>query len=269
LWSQLTDFLKSEEEKRENSRSIGACYRGKPRARCGHCGKIRFRRGESHRQYYFQSKDKADDVVHRIGKNAVAIRADVRDKEQVEKMMSQAKEHFSKPVTTIVNNALMNYRFDPVTRKDAFAIRWDDYKTQLEGSVQGALNTTQAALADMKELHYGRIVNIGTNLFQNPVVAYHEYTTGKAALLGFTRNMANELGQYGVTVNMVSGGLLQVTDASAATTKEVFGLIESITPLRRVTTPDEVADAVLFFASSWGRTVTGQNLVVDGGLVMD
>lgn len=115
---------------------------------------------------------------------------------------------------------------------------------------------------------FGRIINIGTNLVQHPVVPYHDYTTAKAALLGFTRNMANELGADGITVNMVSGGLLKITDASKATTDEVFEAIKNSTPLRKVTAPEEVADAVLFFASPWARAVTGQNLLVDGGLVM-
>ena len=66
---------------------------------------------------------------------------------------------------------------------------------------------------------------------------------------------------------MVSGGLLRTTDASAATPDEVFDLIASGTPLRRVIAPAELADAVLFFASPWARAVTGQNLIVDGGLV--
>jgi NAD(P)-dependent dehydrogenase (short-subunit alcohol dehydrogenase family) len=73
----------------------------------------------------------------------------------------------------------------------------------------------------------------------------------------------------GDAVNMVSGGLLRTTDASAATPDAVFDLIAASTPLRRVTTPEEFADAVLFFASPWARSVTGQNLVVDGGLVKD
>jgi len=63
--------------------------------------------------------------------------------------------------------------------------------------------------------------------------------------------------------------LLKTTDASRATSDEVFKLIEATTPLRRVTSPEELADAVLFFASPWSRAVTGQNLIVDGGLVMD
>ncbi|KAG1441963.1 hypothetical protein G6F57_018555 [Rhizopus arrhizus] len=113
----------------------------------------------------------------------------------------------------------------------------------------------------------GRIINIGTNLFQNPVVPYHDYTAAKAALLSFTRTLSQDLGPDGITVNMVSGGLLRTTDASAATPEAVFDLIAASSPLRTVTTPEQFADAVLFFASPWSRSVTGQNLVVDGGLV--
>ena len=112
-------------------------------------------------------------------------------------------------------------------------------------------------------------INIGTNLFQNPVVPYHDYTAIKASLLSLTRTTAAELGPDGITVNMVSGGLLRTTDASAATPEAVFDFIAQSTPLRSVTTPAELADAVLFFASPWGRAVTGQNMVVDGGLVFN
>ena len=119
----------------------------------------------------------------------------------------------------------------------------------------------------MRARGFGRVVNIGTNLFQNPVVPYHDYTAAKAALLSLTRTASADLGPDGITVNMLSGGLLRTTDASAGTPEAVFDLIAASTPLRRVTTPQEFADAVLFFASPWARAVTGQNLVVDGGLV--
>ena len=138
-----------------------------------------------------------------------------------------------------------------------------------EGSVRGALNTVQAALPGMRANGYGRVINVGTNLFQNPVVPYHDYTAAKAALLSLTRTLAGDLGPDGITVNMLSGGLLRTTHASAATPEAVFDYIAANTPLRSVTTPTEFADAVLFFASPWSRAVTGQNLVVDGGLVRD
>ena len=136
-------------------------------------------------------------------------------------------------------------------------------------SLGGSLNLIQATAPAMAQAGFGRIVNIGTNLFQNPVVPYHDYTAAKAALLSLTRTAAADLGPSGITVNMVSGGLLRTTDASAATPEAVFDYVAAATPLRRVTTPEEFADAVLFFASPWARAVTGQNLVVDGGLVKD
>ncbi|WP_010281941.1 3-oxoacyl-ACP reductase [Bacillus timonensis] len=218
---------------------------------------------------YFQSEAKAHNLKEEIGENAIAIQADIRNREQVDSMFLQAKQHFNQPITTVINNALINFRFDPVARKNAENISWEDYHVQLEGAIRGALHTTQAAVSDMKEIGFGRIVMIGTNLVQNPVVAYHDYNTSKAALLGFTRNMAKDLGAYRINVNMISGGLLQTTDASSATSEEVFQLIKDSTPLQKVTTPEDVASAVLFFASPWSKGVTGQNLVVDGGLVMD
>lgn len=206
---------------------------------------------------YYAREEKANHLVNELGKNAIALQADVRNSEEVEAMFAKAKLHFQAPITTVVNNALIAYSFDPLKKKDAYTIGWEDYLQQLEGSIKGALNTTQAALADMKKRGFGRIINIGTNLFQHPVVAYHDYTTSKAALLGFTRNMASELGEYHITVNMVSAGLLKVTDASKATTDEVFQIIENTSPLKKATDPKEVADAILFFASPWSRAVTG------------
>src|SRR5690554_4978725 len=171
------------------------------------------------------------------------------------------------PITTVVNNALPAFSFNGDARPHADQLSWENMNQQLDGIVRGSLNTTQAALTGMRELGYGRIINIGTNLFQNPVVPYHDYTAAKAALLSLTRTLSQELGTDGITVNMLSGGLLRTTDASSATPEAVFDIIAANTPLGSVTTPAEFADAILFFASPWARAVTGQNLIVDGGLV--
>lgn len=219
---------------------------------------------------YYKSAEQAEELVRSIGeKQAIAIQADIRQENDVKRMFEEAKSHFGKPVTTIVNNALVNFSFNGDQRKNLETIGWQDFQCQFEGSVKATLNTLQAAKKDMETMQFGRIITIGTNLFQNPVVPYHEYNTSKAALLGLTRNIAKELGAFGITANMVSGGLLHKTDASAATPDAVFDIIKASTPLQRVTTPEDVADAILFFASPWSRAITGQNLVVDGGLVMN
>jgi 3-oxoacyl-[acyl-carrier protein] reductase len=219
---------------------------------------------------YRRSRAQAQAVAAELGPaRAVALQADVTRRDEVDAMLEAAAGHFGRPVTTVVNNALPDFSFNGDARSKADDIGWGEFTAQLAGTLGGALNTVQAALPTMREARFGRIVNIGSNLFQNPVVPYHDYTAAKAALLSLTRTLSAELGPDGITVNMVSGGLLRTTDASRATPDAVFDLIAASTPLRRVTTPEEFADAVLFFASPWSRAVTGQNLVVDGGLVKD
>ncbi len=114
----------------------------------------------------------------------------------------------------------------------------------------------------------GRIISILSNLINNPVVAYHDYTTAKSSFLGFSRNLAAELGPHNITVNMIAGGLIEGTDASAPTTEEVRHLVAGSTPLRRLGTPEDLGRAVLMFASPWSGFVTGQYITCDGGLVM-
>ncbi|WP_406852066.1 3-oxoacyl-ACP reductase [Brevundimonas sp. BH3] len=210
----------------------------------------------------------AQALADELGDRVIALQADVTDRTSVEAMLAAAQSHFGGPVTTVVNNAL-DYSFNGDARSQMETIGWDEFASQFDTVIKGALNVIQAATPAMKTQGFGRVINIGTNLVQNPVVPYHDYTAAKAALMSLTRTAAGDLGPLGITVNMVSGGLLRTTDASAATPDAVFDLIASMTPLRSVTTPQEFADAILFFASPWSRAVTGQNLVVDGGLVRD
>lgn len=218
---------------------------------------------------YHRSEAAALALAEELGPRAIALQADVTDAAAVQSLFAAARERTGAGISALVNNALAQFSFDGDARPRLGDIAWERFSQQIEGAVKGALNTMQAALPGMRAQGFGRIVNVGTNLFQNPVVPYHDYTAAKAALLSLTRTAANDLGPDGITVNMVSGGLLRTTDASSATPEAVFDLIASLTPLRRVTTPAEFADAVLFFLSPWARAVTGQNLVVDSGLVKD
>ncbi|MCV3768431.1 3-oxoacyl-ACP reductase [Rhizobium sp. TRM95796] len=215
---------------------------------------------------YRNSREKAEALAETLGPKARAIRADVRNANDVEALIEAAKDAFG-GVDTVAHNALADFSFNGEARDKLDHLSWEAVNAHLETGLKGALNLIRAARPGLASQGSGRLVFIGTNLFQNPVVPYHDYTAAKAALLSLTRTAAKELGPDGITVNMVSGGLLRMTDASAATPEAVFDLIAANTPLQRVTTPEEAADAVLFFASPWARAVTGQNLIVDGGLV--
>tara|TARA_A100001388_G_C28769944_1_gene503180 strand:+ start:2052 stop:2804 length:753 start_codon:yes stop_codon:yes gene_type:complete len=218
---------------------------------------------------YFKSQDKAENLSKELGDNAHAFFGDVSDLNQVKKMINEIEDIFNQSPSILVNNAMTDYVFNGDERRLADEISWDEISKHLDVTLKGSLNLIQSLIPSMKKNSYGRIINIGTNLFQNPVVPYHDYTIAKAALLGLTRTFAKDLGTMGITVNMVSGGLLKVTDASAATPDAVFDAIAEMTPLQKVTTTEDFSDAVLFFASHQSRSITGQNLTVDGGLTFN
>jgi len=221
---------------------------------------------------YFQSKDKADAIVAEInaktGGRAVAAYGDVTSKSDMVGLVAAAKQAFG-TVHILVNNALAHYQFNPASKSVTIAtIEWSDFDGQLQGTIKGAVNAVQACLPMFEAQGFGKVVNIGSNLVYNPVVTYYDYTSAKAALVGITRNLAAELGPKGVRVNLVAGGLLETTDASALTTKEVFGYVAAATPLRKTTTVKDFAEATVYFAADASNAVTGQSLSVDGGLTM-
>jgi 3-oxoacyl-[acyl-carrier protein] reductase len=217
---------------------------------------------------YRKSFESAKKLSISLGERAVLVQGDVRNKDDVLKIKDELKKQ-NIIVNTIIHNAIDDYIFNGDQRKKIDELEWNDFENQIHTTQKGFLNLINVFTPTMKEQHFGRIVTIGTNLFQNPVVPYHDYIAAKSGLLSLTRTSAIDLGQYNITVNMVSGGLLKITDASKATPDSVFDYISSITPLRKVTTIEDISDAILFFASPWSRAVTGQNLIVDGGLVLN
>ena len=218
---------------------------------------------------YYKSQEKALALAEELGPKAKIYRADVSDINQVTEMIKKIKNDFGTTPSVLVNNAMTSYVFNGDDRKTAETITWSEISNHMDVTLKGSLNLIQTLIPYMKEKKYGRIINVGTNLVQNPVVPYHDYTIAKAALLGLTRTFAKDLGPMGITVNMISGGLLKVTDASAATPDEVFDIIAQMTPLQKITTTKDFADAVMFFASEGSRSITGQNLTVDGGLTFN
>lgn len=219
---------------------------------------------------YLKNKDLAEKVVKEIegkGGQGVALQADVQNKEQVNEMIAQIIDSFG-GIDIVVNNALSHYTFNPKTRKTAWQTEWEDYQKQWEGSVHGAYNICRAVMPSMCEQMSGKIINIVSNLIDFPVIPYHDYTTSKTALLGFTRNLAKELGSFGVSVNAIAPGLTYPTDSSSETNEDVRESIIQMTPMRRLAMPEDIAGSAVFLASDLASFITGQCINVDGGLVM-
>ena len=219
---------------------------------------------------YLQNQAAADATVaacEALVGVALALQADVTDRPAVDGLIQQTLDEFGK-IDVLVNNAFRPYTFDPDARKMHWQLDWSDYQSQIDGAVKAAHGLAQAVLPSMLSRAEGSIINIATNLVARPAVPYHDYTTAKAALIGFARNLAMELGPLGVRVNTVAPGLVYPTDASRNTKEAVKDAIIAQTPLGRIATPEDITGPVLFLASDWSRFMTGQTLYVDGGMVM-
>ena len=204
---------------------------------------------------------------HATGGDAWAVQADVGSPASVQAMSEEvAREAGS--IDILVNNAFKPYAFDPERRTRFDDLVWSDYQSQFDGAVGTAFNVCRAVWPQMRQRAQGSIVSVVTNLVEHPVVPYHDYTTAKASLVAFSRNLASELGPMGIRVNCVAPGLVYPTQGTRETRETFRESLMAATPLRRLARPEDVAGPVLFLASPLSGFMTGQVLTVDGGLVM-
>jgi NAD(P)-dependent dehydrogenase (short-subunit alcohol dehydrogenase family) len=144
----------------------------------------------------------------------------VTSPEAVQAMVARAVDEMGQ-IDVVVNNAFRSYSFDPEQRKIFDELAWSDYQSQFDAAVGAAYHVCKAVLPHFRRRAQGNIVNIVTNLVEHPLVPYHDYTTAKSALVGFSRNLASELGPLGVRVNCVAPGLL-IPDVVIYTTLAYF-----------------------------------------------
>ena len=194
------------------------------------------------------------------GGEAIALTADVSDKEAVESMVAEAVDELG-TIDILVNNA-------GVGQSGPFLSRESDelFELNLDTHLWGSIHCTEAVVDDMVEQEYGKIVNITSIHTKNGVGMSPEYDVGKFSLLGLTKSLALELGREGVRVNAVAPGWVdtRMTDGfSERTTEQIVDL----NPLDRFAQPEEIADAVMFLASPASDYVNGHELRVDGGQV--
>jgi 3-oxoacyl-[acyl-carrier protein] reductase len=209
--------------------------------------------------HYRSSREPAEALALEIG--GLALQADLTDGPATEAMVADALSHFGR-IDVLVNNAASfaaDLDFDRAT--------WDDFRAEFEGVVGATVNPTKAVVPVMKDQGEGRIVNFVATLVQRPAPEYIVHTTAKSALVGLTRTLARDLGPHGITVNMVSPGMT-LTDYSQGLPDALKERVAGLTPLRRLATPEDVANVVLFYASPLAGFVTGANIAPDGGLAV-
>lgn len=210
---------------------------------------------------YFASPQKARQVHDRIrqdGGTAEMFLADVRDEDAVATMVSQVTNTLG-PIDILVINATGPQPF--VKLED---LTWRRCLDQLEFFVKSPLLLVKAVLPSMKERRYGRIINIGSEVFERGVPAFSNYVSAKGAQLGLTRSWAMELAPWGITVNLVAPGWVP-TERHAGDSQEAKDAYAAAVPMRHMGEPEDVAEAVAFLASDGARFVTGQKLSVNGG----
>ncbi|HSC74206.1 MAG TPA: 3-oxoacyl-[acyl-carrier-protein] reductase [Gaiellaceae bacterium] len=203
---------------------------------------------------YRSGKDEAEAVAQEAG--ASAVQADVADPDAAKRLVDEAGE-----LDILVNNA-------GVTRDGLLArMQDDDWNDVLSTNLGGVFHTCRAAARGMMKRRGGSIVNIASivGLHGNP--GQTNYAASKAGIIGFTKALARELGNRGVRANVVAPGYVdtRLTQVIADDMKE---LMLANTPLARFGTPEDVAGAVRFLCSDEAAFITGEVLLVDGGLGM-
>lgn len=211
---------------------------------------------------YNSNADAANAVVKEIealGSQAYASQADVSDSAQAKVLIEDAIRQFGK-VDILVNNA-------GITRDRSFLkLTEENWRKVIDVNLNSAFNTTSAVLPLMVEQKFGRIINISSVIGQSGNIGQTNYAASKAGLIGFTKSLALETANKGVTVNAICPGFIE-TEMVAEIPGEILEKIVSKIPQRRLGQPQEIARAVVYLASE-GDYITGQQLNINGGLYM-
>jgi NAD(P)-dependent dehydrogenase (short-subunit alcohol dehydrogenase family) len=198
--------------------------------------------------------------IKALGRQAVSLELDVRSQESIEKMAADAEDAFGQ-IQILVNNAGCNIR------KPALDVQWEDWNTILDTNLRGSFFVAQAVARRMITRQYGRIVNIGSVTCVAGYAGLAPYGASRGGIRQMTMSLAADWGKHGVTVNCLAPGWFKTEQTKALYEDQewVDYLVERI-PLNRPGKPNDLDGALVFLASESSRYLTGQTLLVDGGV---
>lgn len=210
---------------------------------------------------YHRDRDGAESTANEIrglDRKAFVVGADVGDASAVDRMFDAVFHEYSH-LDILVNNAGMQ------TWKALLELEESEWDRVLDTNLKGCFLCTQRAARNMKERRSGRVINIGSGCNKLAFPHLVSYTASKGGIEMFTKVAAAELGPYGITVNCVAPGAIEI-ERTKLEADDFAGTWAKLTPLGRVGSPLDVARAVAFFASDNADFISGQTLWVDGGL---
>jgi NAD(P)-dependent dehydrogenase (short-subunit alcohol dehydrogenase family) len=214
---------------------------------------------------YAKGREGAGKVVADIreaGGTASAFGGDVTAEAAVAELIERVRAELG-PVTVLVANATGPQPEVPVDR-----LEWQDHLDQLAFFVKSPTLLLRAVLPDMRAARRGRVVQIGSDMFERALPGFSAYNAAKGAQWGLTRTWARELGPDGITVNLVAPGWVPVERHGELSDADLAGYLSEV-PLGRIGEPADVAAAVSYLASDDAAFVTGQRITVNGGHNMD
>ena len=198
--------------------------------------------------------------IKAIGPKAIAIQANVAVESEVVAMVAKVVSEWG-GIDILVNNAGIGRR---MMVEDMDKAEWDRV---IDVNLGGVFNCSRTVIPTLKARRGGKIINIAS--LAGKTMSYHggaDYTASKAAVLGFTRHLAFELGPYGINVNAICPGVTMTPLVESSSTPEMRELVRSRTPLKDLVKPEDIANAVVFLASEKARMITGSTIDVDGGI---
>jgi 3-oxoacyl-[acyl-carrier protein] reductase len=201
-----------------------------------------------------------DTNLHRLGSPGAGIRLDVTSGEAVDMAIADIQKRFGE-INVLVNNA-------GITRDNLLVrMKEEEWDAIMDTNLKSAYRLSKAVLRGMMKARHGRIINIGSVVGTSGNPGQANYAAAKAALIGFTKSLAQEVGSRAITVNCVAPGFIDTEMTRALADAQRDKLLERI-PLGRLGAPEEVAHAVAFLASDAAAYITGATLHVNGGMYM-
>jgi 3-oxoacyl-[acyl-carrier protein] reductase len=196
-----------------------------------------------------------------LGCEGLLVRADVTDEGQVARLCAEVTKDLG-PIDAVVANATPAQPQKPIEQYD-----WTFHQQMLDFFVKSPFLLARAVLPSMKERRFGRIVNIGSEVFRRGVPNFSPYVAAKGAQTGWTRSMASELAPWQITVNIVSPGWIPV-ERHRDDPQQQKDAYKALIPMQRWGVPADVGGVVTFLVSDAAAFVTGQDIAVNGGLTV-